>query len=294
MLPKLRARIRVSTSFPNQGSLPMDGRSSKGLKIAGAIAGTLVVAAAITGLLVVRAHRDRYVREALAYLPAAEEAYRDGRFSEAVEKATSAVVLHEANAAWFEPAAGPRIHALQEFLNGQLALWRQSERIVPEIDKDPSAVRAALDHLLAQAAAAGARGRPLAGRLEADLQVALGKEREAVEAAAAARIPRGQKAYEQGTWDLLLATVDEVRDLIAGLPESTRDAAARKIGPDLSALEQVAAPVSAMRAIREGKDDGVVKADRLRDLISGLTDLKGRDLPHHRDLRRAIAELDPE
>jgi hypothetical protein len=115
-----------------------------------------------------------------------------------------------------------------------------------------------------------------------------------VVAAAVARIPEARAAYEQGSWDALVTRLDEIRASITALPDATRDAAARKLDPDLKPLEALAAPVAAMKAIRDGKDDGPVKADRLREVISTLTELKGRDAPLHRALRAAIADVDPE
>ncbi len=263
------------------------------VKIIGAVSGILVAAAAVSGVLVVKSQHAAYVRETLAILPQAHLAYHEGRFADAVTVAAGATARRQAHPTWFETAESDRIREAEAFYAAQQALWTRVETSASGIDSDPAKARAELEGLLREAPEGG-MGAPIAHRIKSRHTDALLKERDKVQATAAARIPEALKAYEQGTWEALFTRLDEIRKSIAALPDATRDASARALEKDLRPVEDLAAPVALMRSIRDSKDDGPVKADRLRDLIRGLADLKGRDAALHRDLLKAIAQVDPE
>src|SRR5688572_21525505 len=272
----------------------MNGRPPRST---GKIALVLVALVALGGggaVYAVRAKRAEYVKSTLTILGSAEQAYASGRFPEASESAAGALSRLDANAAWFEPTEQTVLRDGHRFLKDQAALWKRVDGVAGTIDADAAKARAELETLVAEISTGLPRSKPLLDRSAPSLKSALDKERAKVEAAIAAGIPDARRAYEQGTWDDLLARVAELNGFIASLPEASRDAATRAVEKELKALEDAAAPVSTMRAIRDGKDEGPVKADRLRELIGTLSDLKGRDLPLHRELRRAIAEVDPE
>ena len=258
------------------------------------LAVVLIVAGAGAGVLVVKSQRAAYVRETLAILPAAEKAYAEGRFGEAALTAGGALTRCEANRAWFSAEDEEKVLELNRFLIGQVSLWGRVEAATSTVLADPAKARAELDSLMTEALRSARRAQPLIGRLETHLKDALDRERETVLASAAKRIPEAREAFEQGSWDLLLTRLEEIHASVGALPEATRDAAARKLEPDLEPIEAMAAPVAVMQAIRTSQDEGPVKADRLREVISTLADLKGRDASLHRALRKAIAEVDPE
>jgi len=263
------------------------------VKIIGGVVGALVAVAAGAGVYI-KSQRAEYVRLTLSHLPDAEKEYAGGRFTNATSVAALAVVRHGTHPTWFDPADVKKIRDTEEFFAGQLALWNRVETAASGLAADPAKTRADLEGLLEEARRAAPRSQPLIDRVEPHLKASLAGERDKAEAALALRIPEARQAYEKASWDALLGKLNEIRALIAALPDATRVATAKKFEADVQAIENSAKPVSAMRAILAGTDDGVIKADRLRDLISGLVDLKGRDVPLHRDLRRSIAEVDPE
>jgi hypothetical protein len=258
------------------------------------IGGALAVAAVVAGLLVIKSQRAAYVRETLAILPEAEKAYQGGRFSDAAKSAAGAGARLKANPPWFEPPDASRIRDYDEFLGAQLSLWTHVEAVASRIGADPAKARGELEGLILQARNGAPRSQPLVDRIEPHLRASLAREREAVEAAVLKRIPEALQAYEQGTWDRLASHLEEIRKSVAALPAASRDAAAQQLAKDLKPVEDLAAPVAAMRAIADGKEEGPVKADRLRDLLRALDDPKGRDQSLRRDLLTAIARVDPE
>ena len=257
--------------------------------------GFLVVAGAgVAGLLVLKSQRTAYVKETLDRLGAAEQAHAGGRFADAVTRASDAVSRLGVHATWFETSDQARIRETEEFLKGQAALWTRIEAGVAGIATDPAKARADLESLAEEARRTEARSKPLIDRLEPHLRTALNTEREKVEAAAVPRIPEARQAYEEGSWDALFSHLEAIRKSIGALPAASREAAARTLEKDLKPVEELAGPVASMRAILEGKDDGPVKADRLRELIRVLPELKGRDRSLHRELLKSIATVDPE
>lgn len=271
----------------------MNGRkagSARFVVIAG-IAGVVLLGGILAGVFITKSKRAAYVRETLALLPAAETGYADGRFAEAARTAGDAVNRHITNPTWFEAGEESRIRETSTFLEAQLALWKRVEACR---NPEPAKTRADLEGLLKEAHAGRPRTNPLVVRIEPLLGTALALECEQVESLVGTWIPEARKAYEEGSWDALRDRLARIKASIATLPDVTRDAAARKLEAELKPVESLAASVSAMRDIRGGKDDGFVKADRLRGLIPSLTDLKGRDQSLHRELRKAIAEADLE
>src|SRR5262245_47860426 len=257
-------------------------------------AGVLIIVGTVAGVLVVKAQRAAYVRETLEILPKAEVSYAGGRFDEAARTAGSALARYEVKPAWFAPEEESKVRELDKFLVGQVALWHRVETGASEILADPAKARVLMETLVAEASTGAPRTQPLVERIRPHLKAALDLERQKAEAAARDRLPEARAAFDQGRWDDLLARLDEIRASIAALPEATRDAAALKLEPDVKPVEAMAAPVAAMRASRDGQDEGPVKADRLRDLLSTLPDLKGRDAQLHRTIRKTIADVDPE
>src|SRR6266850_380841 len=98
---------------------------SSRLALIGGIGGVLVVAAAIAGVLVVKSKHAAYVRETLAILPQAEQAYENGRFADAATTAAGASTRHKANPTWFELADEKRIQETEKFFASQLYLWNR-------------------------------------------------------------------------------------------------------------------------------------------------------------------------
>lgn len=258
------------------------------------LGGVLVAGGATAGILVVKSKRAAYVRETLAILPGADKAYHEGRFADAVATAAGAADRQKTNPTWFQTEDAGRIREAGEFYAAQLALWKRAETAAAGIPQDPTKARTELDALSQETRPGEGRTAPLTHRLR-DLYIeACTKEREKTEGSLRTRLLEALKDYELGSWDGVIAKLEEIRKTIAALPELTRDAAAASLDKELKPVEKLAEPLAAMRAIKDGKDDGPVKADRLRELIPGLTDIKVRDLALHRDLLKAIAAVDPE
>ena len=269
--------------------------SSRALKIFGAVFALLVVGGGAAGYAVVKSKRTAYVRETMNNLTSAETTYGQGGFEEAARSSAGALRRQMAHPTWFDAQDVSRLQDVSTFLDSQFALWTKAQASVPAPGKtDETFARQQLENVLAEARKGEPRARPLTSRIEPLLQTALTRERERVEADTTVAIPDAQKAYVEGTWDALLERIEKIRASIAKLPDATRETAAKNLEGAMKPLESLAAPVVAMRAIRAGTEDGVVKADRLRDLIRALPDLKGRDVPLYRELRSAIAQVDPE
>lgn len=273
-------------------SLP-SARSSGRVRVL-VIAGVALVAAVLGGLLIVKSQRGSYVRETLAMLPKAEAEYAGGRFSAAASSAAEATARVKTHAAWFQPDEDAKIRDLDAFLSAQLALWTEVEKSSGGISADPVKARAELEILNQKARTGAPRANPLVDRIEPFLKSALELERESTVKASLAKIPEARQAYEQGAWDSLLSHLESIRKAVEALPADSRDEATRVLRQDLKPVEDLAAPVAGLRAIREGKDDGALKSDRIRDLIRGLADLKGKDRPLHQELLKAISDVDPE
>ncbi len=249
------------------------------------VVASLVVAVAIGGTLVVQSKHAAYVRETIAILPEAEKAYADGRFADAAKTVAQAVERHKANPTWFAPADEAKVVDLSTFLTGQQAIWTQVEA---------TKSRAALEKLFESARSGLPRAQPLLDRIKPQLETALTQERDGVVSAAGKLIPEARKAYEQGTWDTVLAHVAAIRTSLETLPQASREAAARLLDKDLKPVEALAAAVATMRSIKGAKDDGALKADKLRGLIGALPEPQGRDAAFRRALLQLIGEVDPE
>src|SRR5688572_13869769 len=203
------------------------------------IALALVAALALGGggaFYIVRAKRIDYVKSTLTILGSAEQAYQAGRFRQASESADGALQRLDAEAAWFETNEQAALRDGHRFLKDQAALWKRIETSAGAIEADPAKARAELDPLLAEARSAGPRAQPLLAKAEPHLQSALDRERAKVESAIAAALPAARGAYEQGSWDDLLARVAEIQGWIASLPEASRGPATQKVEKELRSL----------------------------------------------------------
>jgi hypothetical protein len=123
--------------------------------------------------LAIKSKRDAAVRDALAYLPAAEQEFKNGQFAKSVETVAEAAKRHAANPTWFQPGDEARIREAGELLARRLDLWKRVEAAASGIGLDPAKARAELEKLSTEAE----KVRPIAERLAPHLQSALAQER---------------------------------------------------------------------------------------------------------------------